>query len=68
MTIVDTGDEGFIPGSGGSPREGNGKSLPEEPSGQRNLVASSPWGCKDMTERLSIAQYLLVGSYSVPVK
>ena len=27
MTIVDAGDEGFIPESGGSPREGNGNQL-----------------------------------------
>ena len=45
-----------IPGSGRSPREGNGNPLQyswlENPQGQRSLVGYSPWGHKesDMTE------------------
>ena len=58
------GDEGSIPGSGGSPVKGNGNpplgchywSLPGESHGQRSLVGYSPWGHKesDMTEQLSL--------------
>ena len=56
----DTGDAGSIPGSGRSPREGNGNPLqyflPEKSHGQRILVGYSPWGHKesDMFEWLSV--------------
>ena len=51
-----TGDMGWIPGSGGSPGEGNGNLLQyfclENPHGQRSLVGYSPQGHteSDMTE------------------
>ena len=49
-------DPGSIPGSGRSPREGNGNQLQysclENPIGQRSLVGYSPRGCKESTERL----------------
>ena len=36
----------------------------ENPQGQRSLAGYSPWGCKDsykdMTERLSIGQFLYI--------
>ena len=45
------GDLGLIPGSGGSPGEGNGNPLSysclENPHGQRSLEGYSPWGCKE---------------------
>ena len=50
---------GLIPGSGRSPREGNGYPLqyflPGESHGKRTPVGSSPWGYKesDTTERLT---------------
>ena len=49
----DTRDPGLIPGSERSPREGNGNPLqysclPEIFHGQRSLVDSSPWGCKEL--------------------
>jgi len=52
----DTGDAGSIPGSGRSPRVGNGNPLqyscPGKFHGQRSLAGCSPWGRKqlDMTE------------------
>ena len=54
-------DLGLIPGSGRSPGEGGGNSLPTpvflpgESHGQRSLVGYSPWGHKesDTTEGLS---------------
>ena len=46
-----------IPGSGGSPVEGNDNPvfLPEESHGQKNPMGYSPWGRKelDITEQLS---------------
>ena len=51
----DARDTGSITGSGGSPAGGQPTPgfLPEESHGQRNLVAYSPWGCKELntTER-----------------
>ena len=53
------GRPGSIPGSGGSPGEGNGSPLQgpclEKPHGQRSLVGCSPWGRKASatTERLT---------------
>ena len=55
----DTRDEGLIPGSGRSPRGGQGNPLQysclENPHGQRSLAGYSPWGRKesDTTERVS---------------
>ena len=55
-------DPGSIPGSGRSPREGNGKPLQysclEKSHGRRSLVDYSPWGHKelDTTERLLFQQ------------
>jgi len=44
-------ETGLIPGSGRSPGEGNGNSLPVflpgEFHGQRSLAGYSPWGCKE---------------------
>ena len=51
-----TGAQGLIPGSGRSPREGNGYPLPVFLPGefprQKSLRGCSSWGCKelDMTE------------------
>ena len=46
----DTGDEGSIPGSGGSPGEGNGNLLQDfllgKSHGQKRLAGYSPWGRK----------------------
>ena len=44
----DTRDAGSIPGSGRSPREGNGIPIffPGKCHGQKSLVGYSPWGCK----------------------
>ena len=56
----DTGDMGFIPGSGRSPGERNGNPLQlflsGEFHGQRSLVHYSSWGHKelDMTECLTL--------------
>ena len=53
------GDTGSIPGSGRSPRDGNGNLLQysclENTCGQRSLAGYSPWGLKesDMTEWLN---------------
>ena len=60
-TIVDTGDEAFIPWSGGSPREGNGNQL-QYPCLKNRMDRGAWWplqsmGRKDMTERLSTAQH-----------
>ena len=52
----DLRDAGLIPGSGRSPREGNGNppqySCLENPHGQRRLAGYRPWGRKEsnMTE------------------
>ena len=52
-------DAGSIPGSGRSPRGGNGNPLQysclEKSHGQRSQAGYSPWGCKesDMTKQLS---------------
>ena len=54
----DRKDVSSIPGSGRSPREGNGTPtfLPAEFHGQRSLEGYSPWGHKelDMTEQLML--------------
>ena len=46
-------DAGFIPGSGSSPEEGNGKPLwyscLENPTGQKNLAGYGPWNHKSQT-------------------
>ena len=48
----DTGDLGSIPGSGRSPRTGNGNSLQYsylgKSHGQRSLVGYSPWNPKEL--------------------
>ena len=55
---------GPIPGLGRSPGGGHGNPLQnsclENPYGQRSLVGSSPWDCKelDTTEQLSTAQHI----------
>ena len=60
------GDPGSIPGLGRSPGGGHGNPLQysclENPHGQRNLVAYSPWGRKepDMTEQLRTLMNLLI--------
>ena len=57
---ANAGDTSLIPGSGISPRVGNGKPLsvflPGKFYGQRSLVGYSPWGSKElgMTERLTL--------------
>ena len=47
----DARDAGSIPGSGGSPGEGNSNSLQYsclgESHGQRSLVGYSQWGCRE---------------------
>ena len=44
----DTGDLGYILGSGRSPRGGNGNPLlPGKSHGQRSLVSYSAWGHKE---------------------
>ena len=55
------GDAGSIPGSGRSAAGGMATVfLPGESRGQRSLVGSSPWGCKelDTAERLSTHTHL----------
>ena len=55
-------DDGLIPGSGRSPREGHGNPLQytclENPHGQRSLVGYSSWDHKDsdMTKLLSTSK------------
>ena len=48
----DLRDKGLIPGSGSSPRGGNGNPLyyscVENPQGQRSLMGYSPWGRKEL--------------------
>ena len=48
----DTRDMGSIPGSGRSPEKGKWQPTPVfllgKPYGQRNLVGSSPKGCKEL--------------------
>ena len=52
--VGDIRDVGSIPGSGRSPKEGNGNSLQYsgEFNAERSVVGSSPYSCKesDMTE------------------
>ena len=46
-SACNAGDPGSIPGSGRSPREGNGNPpvfLPRKSQGQRRLVDYNPWG------------------------
>ena len=56
----DRRQEGWIPGSGRSPREGDWLPtpvfLPGEFQGQKSLVDYSPWGCKesDTTKHLTL--------------
>ena len=56
------GDPGSIPGSGRSPREGNGTQLQysglENLMGQRSLTGYSPWDRKELntTEPLTLSQ------------
>ena len=58
-SVCQAGDLGSIPGSGKSPREGNGSPvfLPGKSYGQRSLEGYSPWGCKelDTTEQLILS-------------
>ena len=56
-SAYNAGNQGLVPGSGGSPGEGNGNTpvlLPGKSHGQRILVGYSPWGRKelDTTEQL----------------
>ena len=57
-SACNAGDPGSVPGSGGSPGEGNGKPtpvfLPGKSHGWRSLVGYCPWGHResDTTERL----------------
>ena len=48
QSACNAGDQGLIPGSGRSPREGNGYPtpvfLPGKAQGQRTLASYSPWG------------------------
>ena len=52
-SVYNAGDPGLIPGLGRSPRKWQSTPvlLPGKSHGQRSLVGSSPWGCKesDMT-------------------
>ena len=64
----DPGDSGSVPGSGTSPRGGNGNSLQyfcleKRSHKQRNLTDSSLWGRKGRT-RLSMHKVLLADSMS----
>ena len=51
-SLCNTGDWGSIPGSGRSPREGNGYPIQcsclKNPRGQRSLAGYSPWGHKKL--------------------
>ena len=55
----DTRDEGLIPGSGRSPRGGQGNPLQysclENPHGQRSLAGYSPQGCME-SDRTEVTQ------------
>ena len=57
-SACNVGDPASIPGSGSSPREGNGNStpvlLPGKFDGQSSLVSCSPWSSKEsnMTEQI----------------
>ena len=61
-SACNAGDLGLIPGLGRSPVGVHGNlfqySCLENPHGQRSLVGSHPWGCKelDMTEQLTLSQ------------
>ena len=67
------GDPGSIPGSGRSPREGNGNPLQysslENPHGQRSLAGYSLWGHKelDTTEQHSTSMKCNLTDLSVIV-
>ena len=65
-SAYNAGDPGLIPGLERSPREGGEWQLtpvflPGEFHGQRSLMDSSSWGCKesDMTERLNQTEWNL---------
>ena len=66
-SVCNVGDLGSIPGSGRSPGEGNGQSipvlLPGKSHGQRSLVGYSPWGHKelDTTELLHFHFHFVSG-------
>ena len=66
-SLYNARDLGSIPGSGRSSGEGNDNPLQyfclEKFHGQRSLVGSSPWDCKEsgMTERLSTQSTLYAG-------
>ena len=59
-SAFNAGDLGSIPGSGGSPGEGNGNPLQysclEKSHRQRSLMGYRPWGRKesDLTEQLTL--------------
>ena len=61
-SACNVGDLSSIPGSVRFPGEGNGNLFQytclENPHGQRSLVGSRPWGCKelDMSMRLTLSQ------------
>ena len=63
-SAYNVGDLGSVPGSGGSPGEGNGKPtpvfLPGKSHGWRSLVGYCPWGHResDTTERLHSLNYI----------
>ena len=69
-SVCSKGDSGSIPGSGGSPGEGNDNPLqvflPGELHGQRSLIGYSPWGCKelDATQLLILSPSSLSSSES----
>jgi len=56
----DMRDMGSIPGLGRSPGGGHGNPLQnsclKNPHGEKSLAGYSPWGHKELTERLSTAQ------------
>ena len=56
---------GSIPGSGSSPREGNGYPLqyswPGKSHGQRNLVSYNPWDLKTVGHSLATKQQHHIG-------
>ena len=65
---------GLIPGSGGSPGEGNGRQptpvfLPGEFHEQRSLAGCGPWGRResDTTERLTRSLFTLKASHILSV-
>ena len=62
----DTREVGSIPGSGRSPRGGNGNPLPVfllgKFCGQKSLVGYSPWGCKSVRLNL-VTKHTQVHTY-----